>query len=154
MRSRPRLREDTRRSWGSIIALADRLREAGLAVTAADAVFRERRRRKAAAGAGGLLAVAVRRPGGDRTAVARCRLRAGSVLVGGASDYPQDVSAFVPTSIPAAHRARLPEERRGPFTAAVVAGVRLPLHYVRVNASATRAGVEHELPPSPSTWFP
>jgi trans-aconitate 2-methyltransferase len=52
---------------------------------------------------------------------------------------PQDVSAFVPTSILAAHLARLPEEQREPFTAAVVAGVRLPLDYVRLNASATRA---------------
>ena len=36
--------------------------------------------------------------------------------------------------------ARRPEERRGRFTAAVVAGVRLPLDCVRLNASATRAG--------------
>ena len=53
--------------------------------------------------------------------------------------YPQDLSAFVPTSILAAHLAQLPEERREPFAAAVVAGVRLPLDYVRLNASATRA---------------
>jgi trans-aconitate 2-methyltransferase len=53
--------------------------------------------------------------------------------------YPQDLSAFVPTSILAAHLARLPEERREPFAAAVVAGVRLPLDYVRLNASAIRA---------------
>jgi hypothetical protein len=63
--------------------------------------------------------------------------------------YPQDLSAFVPTSILAAHLARLPEERRGPFTAVVVAGVRLSLDYMRLNASATRAGIEHELPRSP-----
>jgi len=52
--------------------------------------------------------------------------------------YPQDVEAFVPTSILAAHLARLPEERREQFAAAVVAGVRLPLDYVRLNASAIR----------------
>ena len=49
---------------------------------------------------------------------------------------PQDVDAFVRTSILAAHLARLPEERREPFAAAVVAGVRLPLDYMRLNASA------------------
>lgn len=49
---------------------------------------------------------------------------------------PQDVDAFVRTSILAAHLERLPEERREPFAAAVVAGVRLPLDYVRLNASA------------------
>jgi trans-aconitate 2-methyltransferase len=49
---------------------------------------------------------------------------------------PQDVDAFVRTSILAAHLARLPEERREPFAAAVVAGVSLPLDYVRLNASA------------------
>jgi trans-aconitate 2-methyltransferase len=52
--------------------------------------------------------------------------------------YPRDVAAFVPTSILAAHLARLPEERRERFTAAVVAGVRLPLDYVRLNVSAVR----------------
>jgi trans-aconitate 2-methyltransferase len=52
--------------------------------------------------------------------------------------YPNDVSAFVPTSILAAHLARLPEERRGQFTAAVVAGLRLPLDYMRLNVSAKR----------------
>jgi trans-aconitate 2-methyltransferase len=52
--------------------------------------------------------------------------------------YPQDVAAFVPTSILAAHLARLPEERREQFAAAVVARVRLPLDYVRLNASAVR----------------
>ncbi len=52
--------------------------------------------------------------------------------------YPQDVETFVPTSILAAHLARLPEERREPFAAAVVAGVRLPLDYVRLNVSAVR----------------
>jgi trans-aconitate 2-methyltransferase len=52
--------------------------------------------------------------------------------------YPQDVAAFVPTSILAAHLERLPEERRERFAAAVVAGVRLPLDYVRLNVSAVR----------------
>ena len=52
--------------------------------------------------------------------------------------YPQDVDAFVRTSILAAHLARLPEERREEFAEAVVAGVRLPLDYVRLNASAIR----------------
>ncbi len=52
--------------------------------------------------------------------------------------YPQDVAAFVPTSILAAHLERLPEERRAQFAAAVVAGVRLPLDYVRLNISAVR----------------
>jgi trans-aconitate 2-methyltransferase len=53
--------------------------------------------------------------------------------------YPQDLAAFVPTSILAAHLARLPDERRGQFVDAVVAGVRLPLDYVRLNVSAVRA---------------
>jgi trans-aconitate 2-methyltransferase len=52
--------------------------------------------------------------------------------------YPQDVAAFVPTSILAAHLARLPEEQREPFAAAVVAGVDLPLDYVRLNISAVK----------------
>jgi trans-aconitate 2-methyltransferase len=51
---------------------------------------------------------------------------------------PQDVDAFVRTSILAAHLDRLPAERREPFAAAVVAGVRLPLDYVRLNVSAVR----------------
>jgi trans-aconitate 2-methyltransferase len=52
--------------------------------------------------------------------------------------YPEDVTAFVPTSILAAHLARLPEQRRERFADAVVAGVSLPLDYVRLNASAVR----------------
>jgi len=52
--------------------------------------------------------------------------------------YPKDLAAFVPTSILAAHLARLPEERREQFAAEVVAGVRLPLDYVRLNVSAVR----------------
>jgi len=51
---------------------------------------------------------------------------------------PQDVGAFVRTSILPAHFARLPEERREGFAAAVVAGVLLPLDYVRLNVSAVR----------------
>jgi trans-aconitate 2-methyltransferase len=53
--------------------------------------------------------------------------------------YPDDVAAFVTTSIITAHLARLPEERRERFAAAVLAGVRLPLDYVRLNVSAVRA---------------
>jgi hypothetical protein len=49
------------------------------------------------------------------------------------------VAAFVTTSILAAHLARLAPERREPFAAAVVQRVRLPLDYVRLNASALRA---------------
>jgi trans-aconitate 2-methyltransferase len=52
--------------------------------------------------------------------------------------YPEDLAAFVPTSILAAHLARLPEERREQFVAAVLAGVQLPLDYVRLNVSAVR----------------
>lgn len=52
--------------------------------------------------------------------------------------HPQDVNAFVRTSILPAHLARLPKERRERFAAAVVAGVRLPLDYVRLNVSAVR----------------
>ena len=52
--------------------------------------------------------------------------------------HPQDADAFVRTSILAAHLERLPEERREPFAAAVVSGVRLPLDYVRLNVSAVR----------------
>ena len=51
---------------------------------------------------------------------------------------PEEVDAFVRTSIIPAHLARLPEERREPFAAAVVAGVELPLDYVRLNVSAVR----------------
>jgi trans-aconitate 2-methyltransferase len=53
--------------------------------------------------------------------------------------YPQDLAEFVPTSILAAHLARLPEERRQRFAEAVVAGVCPPLDYVRLNVSAVRA---------------
>jgi trans-aconitate 2-methyltransferase len=53
---------------------------------------------------------------------------------------PEDVGSFVRTSVLAAHLARLPEERRERFVAAVVTGVRPPLDYVRLNVSAVRAG--------------
>ena len=45
------------------------------------------------------------------------------------------------TSILPAHLARLPAERRERFAAAIVAGVRLPLDYVRLNVSAIRGHV-------------
>ena len=51
---------------------------------------------------------------------------------------PEDVNTFVRTSILPGHLARLPEERREQFAAAVVAGVRPPLDYVRLNVSAVR----------------
>jgi trans-aconitate 2-methyltransferase len=49
---------------------------------------------------------------------------------------PDDVDAFVRTSILPAHLARLPASRREAFAAQVVAGVRAPLDYVRLNVSA------------------
>jgi trans-aconitate 2-methyltransferase len=52
--------------------------------------------------------------------------------------WPADVAKFVPTSILAAHLARLPAERRGAFADAVVTNVTLPLDYVRLNVSAVR----------------
>jgi trans-aconitate 2-methyltransferase len=55
--------------------------------------------------------------------------------------YPDDVASFVRTSILAAHLERLPVERREGFAAAVAAGVRLPLDYVRLNVSAARGPV-------------
>jgi trans-aconitate 2-methyltransferase len=57
--------------------------------------------------------------------------------------HPEDVDAFVRTSILPAHLARLPAERRERFAAAVVARVRPPLDYVRLNISAIRAST-HE----------
>jgi hypothetical protein len=44
----------------------------------------------------------------------------------------------VRTSILAAHLERLRAERSEAFAAAVVAGVRLPLDYMRLNVSAVR----------------
>ncbi len=54
--------------------------------------------------------------------------------------FPEEMEAFVRTSILAAHLQRLPEESRDPFVAAVMQRVRLPLDYVRLNVSAVRAG--------------
>jgi trans-aconitate 2-methyltransferase len=51
---------------------------------------------------------------------------------------PKEMEAFVRTSILAAHLERLPEELRAPFASAVASRVRLPLDYVRLNASAVR----------------
>jgi len=53
--------------------------------------------------------------------------------------FPEDVDGFVRTSILPAHLARLPADRREAFAAAVVAGVSLPLDYVRLNVSAVRS---------------
>jgi trans-aconitate 2-methyltransferase len=53
--------------------------------------------------------------------------------------HPEDVAGFVRTSILAAHLDRLPDEQREAFASAVVAGVRPPLDYVRLNASAVRS---------------
>lgn len=52
--------------------------------------------------------------------------------------FPEDPAAFITTSILAAHLERLPEPERAGFAAAVVAAVRLPLDYVRLNVSAVR----------------
>jgi trans-aconitate 2-methyltransferase len=52
---------------------------------------------------------------------------------------PEDVGTFVRTSILAAHLERLAPERREAFAAAVVAEVRPPLDYVRLNISAVRS---------------
>jgi trans-aconitate 2-methyltransferase len=53
---------------------------------------------------------------------------------------PDDPAEFVRTSILPAHLARLPQERREPFAAAVMERVELPLDYVRLNVSARRRG--------------
>jgi trans-aconitate 2-methyltransferase len=53
--------------------------------------------------------------------------------------WSDDLAGFVRSSILPAHLARLPEERREPFAAAVLERVREPLDYVRLNVSATRA---------------
>jgi trans-aconitate 2-methyltransferase len=53
--------------------------------------------------------------------------------------WADDLDGFVRSSILPAHLARLPAERREPFAAAVLQGVREPLDYVRLNASATKA---------------
>jgi trans-aconitate 2-methyltransferase len=51
---------------------------------------------------------------------------------------PDDLATFVRTSILPAHLERLAPERREPFAAAVLARVRPPLDYVRLNVSAVR----------------
>jgi trans-aconitate 2-methyltransferase len=53
--------------------------------------------------------------------------------------HPEDVAAFVRTSILPVHLERLPPERRDAFADAVIAGVEPPLDYVRLNVSAVRA---------------
>jgi trans-aconitate 2-methyltransferase len=53
--------------------------------------------------------------------------------------YPEELGAFVRTSILAAHIERLSPERAERFTAEVIARVRTPLDYVRLNVSAVRA---------------
>ncbi|HEX4466852.1 MAG TPA: class I SAM-dependent methyltransferase [Solirubrobacteraceae bacterium] len=52
---------------------------------------------------------------------------------------PEDLDAFVRTSILTAHFARLPAESREPFASAVLQRLRAPLDYVRLNVSARRA---------------
>lgn len=52
---------------------------------------------------------------------------------------PEDLGTFVRTSILAAHLERLEPERRDAFCEAVLARVRPPLDYVRLNVSAVRA---------------
>lgn len=51
---------------------------------------------------------------------------------------PADVGQFVRTSILPAHFARLAPAKREPFAEAVIARVRPPLDYVRLNVSAVR----------------
>jgi len=52
---------------------------------------------------------------------------------------PEDLGTFVRTSVLPAHLARLAEDRREAFAAAVVERVTPPLDYVRLNVSALRA---------------
>jgi trans-aconitate 2-methyltransferase len=54
--------------------------------------------------------------------------------------YPEDPTAFVRTSILAAHLSRLPENRGAAFVDAVMSRIQLPLDYVRLNVSAVRSG--------------
>ena len=54
--------------------------------------------------------------------------------------YPDDVVAFVRTSILTAHLQRLEPERRESFCEAVLARVSAPLDYVRLNISALGGG--------------
>ncbi len=62
--------------------------------------------------------------------------------------FPEDVDAFVRTSILPAHLARLRETERERFAAAVLERVRLPLQYVRLNVSAVRGCPGHAVDPA------
>jgi trans-aconitate 2-methyltransferase len=53
--------------------------------------------------------------------------------------HPEELGAFVRTSILPAHLDRLPPDRRDAFAEAVVERVREPLDYVRLNVSAVRS---------------
>jgi trans-aconitate 2-methyltransferase len=55
------------------------------------------------------------------------------------STRPDDLAGFVRSSILPAHLARLAPERREPFIADVLARVREPLDYVRLNVSGMRS---------------
>lgn len=52
---------------------------------------------------------------------------------------PEDVAAFVRSSILPAHLDRLAPERREPFATRVLERAEPPLDYVRLNVSATLA---------------
>ena len=84
-----------------------------------------------------MVALGVRGTGGTERRLQRAGLP-DPLLVAGRPTYHDDVAGFVPTSILAAHLDRLPEKHRERFSAMVVAGVKLPLDYVRLNVSATR----------------
>ena len=98
----------------------------------------ERGRPRGRPRAGRLVAVGLRRTRGDRARLQRAGFTTIRCWLEDRPTDPEDVDAFVRTSILPAHLARLPADRREPFAAAVVAGVRLPLDYVRLNVSATR----------------
>ena len=89
-----------------------------------------------------LVALGLRGTAGDRAAPASCRLHGDPVLAGRTPNASAGRGRFVRSSILPAHLARLPEERRERFAAAVVAGVRLPLDYVRLNVSAVRGPLD------------
>lgn len=85
-----------------------------------------------------MVAVGIRRARRDRAQAARRGLHRGCCWLAERPTEPEDPDAFVRTSILPAHLERLPPDRREPFTAAVMAGVALPLDYVRLNVSAVR----------------
>jgi trans-aconitate 2-methyltransferase len=62
--------------------------------------------------------------------------------------HPEDVGAFVRTSILTVHLERLPADRRDAFAAAVTRRVEVPLDYVRLNVSAVREGPSRSTPRS------